>query len=92
MQITKHRHIFIAVVITATVSAGFTYILVAYQWQIQPLLTAVAQNRKETERPEVELQRFRVRHWLSCVNGPVWPVGADCYSQAALPMLLSKPL
>ena len=24
--------------------------------------------------------------------GPVWPVGAGCYSQAALPMPLSKPL
>ena len=54
MQITKHRHIFIAVVITATFSAGFTYILVAYRWQIQPLLTAVAQNREEAEKPEVE--------------------------------------
>merc|ERR1711879_529436 len=39
-----------------------------------------------------ELQRFRVRHGLSCVFGPVWPVGAGCYSQAALPMPLSKPL
>ena len=37
------------------------------------------------------LQRFRVRHGLICVIGPVWPVGASCYSQAALPML-SKPL
>ena len=33
-----------------------------------------------------------MRHGLSCVNGPVWPVGAGCYSQAALPMPLSKPL
>ena len=38
------------------------------------------------------VQRFRVRHGLSCVFGPVWPVGAGCYSQAALPMPLSKPL
>ena len=38
------------------------------------------------------LQRFRVRHGLSCVIGPVWPVGAGCYSEAALPMPLSKPL
>ena len=38
------------------------------------------------------LQRFRVRHGLSCVIGPVWPVGAGCYSKAALPMPLSKPL
>ena len=38
------------------------------------------------------IQRFRVRHGLSCVIGPVWPVGAGCYSQAALPMPLSKPL
>ena len=38
------------------------------------------------------VQRFRVRHGLSCVIGPVWPVGAGCYSQAALPMPLSKPL
>ena len=55
MQITKHHHIFIAVIVTAAVSAGFTYILVAYQWQSQPLLTAVAQNRKEAGEPEVEL-------------------------------------
>ena len=54
MQITKFHHVFLSVVITATVSAGFTYILVAYQWQSQPLLTAVAQNRKEAEEPEVE--------------------------------------
>ena len=40
----------------------------------------------------VHVQRFRVRHGLSCVIGPVWPVGAGCYSQAALPMPLSKPL
>ena len=40
----------------------------------------------------IVLQRFWVRHGLSCVNGPVWPVGAGCYSQAALPMPLSKPL
>ena len=33
-----------------------------------------------------------LRHGLSCVFGPVWPVGAGCYSQAALPMPLSKPL
>ena len=39
-----------------------------------------------------EVQRFRVRHGLSCVFGPLWPVGAGCYSQAALPMPLSKPL
>ena len=38
------------------------------------------------------LQRFRVRHGLSCVIGPMWLVGAGCYSQAALPMPLSKPL
>ena len=38
------------------------------------------------------LQRFRVRQGLSCVIGPVRPVGASCYSQAALPMPLSKPL
>ena len=38
------------------------------------------------------LQWFRVRLGLSCVIGPVWPVGAGCYSQAALPMPLSKPL
>ena len=38
------------------------------------------------------VQRFRVRHGLSCVIGPVWPVGAGCYSPAALPMPLSKPL
>ena len=38
------------------------------------------------------VQRFRVRHGLSCVFGPVWPVRAGCYSQAALPMPLSKPL
>ena len=36
------------------------------------------------------IQRFRVRHGLSCVIGPVWPVG--CYAQAAVPMPLSKPL
>ena len=29
---------------------------------------------------------------LSCVIGPVWPVGPGCYSQAALPLPLSKPL
>ena len=40
----------------------------------------------------VSVQWFRVRHGLSCVIGPVWPVGAGCYSQAALPMPLSKPL
>ena len=55
MQITKHRHIFMAVIVTAAVSAGFTYILVACQWQSQPLLTAVVQNRKEVEELEVEL-------------------------------------
>ena len=38
------------------------------------------------------VQRFRVRHGLSCVFGPVWPVGAGCYSKAALPMPLSKRL
>ena len=38
----------------------------------------------------MKLQRFRVRHRLSCVIGPVWPVGAGCYSQAALPMPLSQ--
>ena len=38
------------------------------------------------------IQRFRVRHRLSCVIGLVWPVGAGCYSQAALPMPLSNPL
>ena len=38
------------------------------------------------------IQRFRVRHGLSCVNGPFWPVRAGCYSQAALPMPLSNPL
>ena len=38
------------------------------------------------------IQRFRVRHGLSCVIGLVWPVGAGCYSQAELPMPLSKPL
>ena len=53
MQITKFHHVFLSVVITATVSAGFTYILVAYQWQSQPLLTAVAKKRKEAEGPEV---------------------------------------
>ena len=39
-----------------------------------------------------QVQRFRVRHGLSCVFGTVWPVGAGCYSQPALPMPLSKPL
>ena len=38
------------------------------------------------------IQRFRVRHGLSCMIGPVWPVGDSCYSQAALPMPLSKLL
>ena len=38
------------------------------------------------------LQRFRVRHGLSCMIGPVWPVGGGCYSQVALPMPLPKPL
>ena len=38
------------------------------------------------------VQQFQVRHGLSCVIGPVWPVGAGCYSQAALPMPLSKLL
>ena len=38
------------------------------------------------------VQRFCVRLGRSCVIGPVWPVGAGCYSQAALPMPLSKPL
>ena len=40
----------------------------------------------------IHVQRFRVRHGLSFVIGPVWQVGAGCYSQAALPMPLSKPL
>ena len=39
-----------------------------------------------------EVQRFRVRHGLSCVNGPFWPVRAGCYSQAALSLPHSKPL
>ena len=41
---------------------------------------------------ELHVQRFRVRHGLSCVIGLVWPVGASCYSQAALSMPLSKLL
>ena len=52
MQLTKHHHIFIAVGVTAAVSAGFTYILVACQWQSQSLLTAFAENRNEAEEPE----------------------------------------
>ena len=38
------------------------------------------------------IQRFRVRHGLSCVNGPFWPVRAGCYSQAAFSLPHSKPL
>ena len=38
------------------------------------------------------LQRFRVRHGLSCVNGPFWLVRAGCYSWAALYLPHSKPL
>ena len=38
------------------------------------------------------VQRFRVRHGLSWVNGPFWPVRAGCYSQAALSLPHSKPL
>ena len=39
-----------------------------------------------------KLQRFRVRHWLSCVDGPFWLVRAGCYSRAALSLPQSKPL
>ena len=62
------------------------------------LLLMHALHEEEFSRPNDPLQgrecvqRFRVRHGLSCVIGPVWPVGAGCYSQAALPMPLSKPL
>ena len=38
------------------------------------------------------LQRFRVRHGLSCVNGPFWPVRASYYSGTALSLPHSKPL
>ena len=54
---------------------------------------AFSKNNLETITVLVShIQRFRVRHGLSCVFGPVWPVGAGCYSQAVLPMPLSKPL
>ena len=49
-------------------------------------------GRSWKQQQDQNVQRFRVRHGLSCVIGPVWPVGAGCYSQAALPMPLSKPL
>ena len=58
MQITKHHHIFMAVIVTAAVSAGFTYILVACQWQSPSPITAVVQNRKEVEELEVELASY----------------------------------
>ena len=57
---------------------------------IKPLVKFL--NVKTANEKVGDLQRFRVRHGLSCVIGPVWPVGAGCYSQAALPMPLSKPL
>ena len=38
------------------------------------------------------IQRFWVRHGLSCVNGPFWLVRAGCYSQAALSLPHSKLL
>ena len=56
--------------------------------QAQQNCTATLQGDPSTRN----LQRFRERHGLSCVIGPVWPVGAGCYSQAVLPMPLSKPL
>ena len=52
----------------------------------------VGRRRVKKKHRFIAVQRFRERHGLSCVFGPVWPVGAGCYSQAALPMPLSKPL
>ena len=49
-------------------------------------------NKESRSISKHTIQRFRMRHGLSCVIGPVWPVGTGCYSQAALPMPLSKPL
>ena len=43
-------------------------------------------------RHSLYLQRFRVRHGLSCVNGPFGLARAGCYSQAALSLPHSKPL
>ena len=45
-----------------------------------------------TQDNSILLQRFRVRHGLSCVNGPFWLVRAGCYSRAALSLPHSKPL